>query len=102
MMSASLMTEFTMWESFATPLFFPYTMLATLAYPLGKTPPAVNYTIFFQMPLYGIAIGIAWVKRYLKSVLVLLLVLHLVAAGLAVKYAGVGSRGTFGVCCSDK
>src|SRR6266513_1795845 len=98
---AALTTEFTIWESFATPLLFPYTMLATLAYPLGKTPPAVNYTIFLQMPLYGIIIGIAWTKGHVKLILILLLVLHFVAAGLAINYASVGRRGTWGVCCSN-
>jgi uncharacterized membrane protein YfhO len=98
---ASLTTEFTIWESFATLLFFPYAMLATLAYPIGKAAPLVNYLLFLQMPLYGVIIGIAWMKRHLKLTLVLLLVLHIVAAGLAIKYASVGSRGTWGVCCSE-
>jgi hypothetical protein len=98
---ASLTTEFTIWQSFATLLLFPYTMLATLAYPFTREPPALIHTIFLQVPLYGIIIGIAWVKGHLKSVLIFLLVSHLIAAGLAVKYAGPGSRGLIGICCSE-
>jgi hypothetical protein len=98
---AGATTEFSFWESFTSLLFFPYAMMARLSYKLGEPiPAAINYAAMLQMPLYGIIIGVAWMKRRLKLVLGALLLLHGVAAGAAVKLH-YDNRGQVGVCCSE-
>jgi hypothetical protein len=73
----------------AAMLFYPVMMLSTRVF--GHIPIALGIgALFFQIPFYGIAIGIAWVKQRAGLAIVVLLVLHLVAAGLAIRFVRYG------------
>lgn len=87
---AGATTEFSIWESRAAILFFPYAMLARS-----------SYALFLQMPLYALVVGVAWMKARLKLILALLLLLHAGAAALALKF-DFESRGRWIICCPEE
>ena len=68
----------------AAMIFFPFTMLSVLWF--GVIPPAVGIASLFQWPVYGAIIGRAWVRGRVVTVVEVLLLIHLIAAVLAIKF----------------
>lgn len=61
-------------------VMFPYMMLPVLI--LGHIPMAIAVISFFQLPLYGVILGVAWAKGWYK-VPVVLATIHVLASVLA-------------------
>jgi hypothetical protein len=74
----------------AAMIFFPYMMLTVLW--LGVIHPLIGIASLFQWPLYGAIIGRAWAKGRLVLVVEILLLIHLAAAVLAIKFIKYPNR----------
>ena len=74
----------------AAMIFFPYIMLSILWF--GVIPPAIGIVSLFQWPLYGIIIGRAWMKGKFIVVVEILLLIHLVAVVLAIRFVKYADR----------
>lgn len=68
----------------AAMVLFPYEMLSILWF--GVIHPVIAIGSLFQWPLYGVIVGRAWVRGRFVAVVGVLLLVHLVATVLAIKF----------------
>jgi membrane-associated HD superfamily phosphohydrolase len=78
----------------AAMIFFPYMMLTVLW--LGMIHPLIGIASLFQWPLYGAIIGRAWAKGRLVLVVEILLLIHIAAAVLTIKFIKYSNRQPIG------